>query len=64
VFTRSGGTIAALAAFAARDIPTVLTGFSLAADAFHAPDESYRLESLRLGELAARELYASLATLR
>ena len=30
----------------------------------HAPDESYRLEALRLGEAAARELYAALATLR
>ena len=33
------------------------------ADAIHAPDESYRLESLRLGEAAARELYTELASL-
>jgi hypothetical protein len=32
-------------------------------DAIHAPDESYRLESLRLGERSARELYAELAGL-
>jgi acetylornithine deacetylase/succinyl-diaminopimelate desuccinylase-like protein len=61
---RSGGSIAALAAFAARSIPTALTGFALSADDIHAPNESYRLESLRLGERASEELYAALATLR
>jgi acetylornithine deacetylase/succinyl-diaminopimelate desuccinylase-like protein len=61
---RSGGSIAALAAFAARGIPTILSGFALAADSVHAPDESFRLESLRLGERSSQELYAALATLR
>jgi succinyl-diaminopimelate desuccinylase len=60
---RTGGSLPVLAAFARRDIPTILSGFALAQDAFHAPDESYRLESLRLGEAAARELYARLALL-
>ena len=46
-----------------RGIPTVLSGFALDADGIHGPDESYRLESLALGERAARELYAALATL-
>mgnify|MGYP006159575951 CR=1 FL=1 len=51
---RSGGSIGALAGFARRGIPCVLTGFTLVDDALHAPNESYRLESLRLGEEAAR----------
>jgi acetylornithine deacetylase/succinyl-diaminopimelate desuccinylase-like protein len=42
----------------------VLSGFAVAADNIHAPDESYRLEALRLGERAAKELYDRLATLR
>jgi acetylornithine deacetylase/succinyl-diaminopimelate desuccinylase-like protein len=60
---RSGGTIPVLAAFAEKGIPTILSGFGLDEDAFHAPNESYRLESLELGERAARELYAALARL-
>jgi acetylornithine deacetylase/succinyl-diaminopimelate desuccinylase-like protein len=60
---RSGGSIPIVAALAQRGIPTVVTGFALAADGIHGPDESYRLESLRLGELAARETYAALAAL-
>ncbi|MGH2754519.1 MAG: M20/M25/M40 family metallo-hydrolase [Actinomycetota bacterium] len=60
---RSGGSIPVLAAFAARDIPVVLSGFTLAEDAYHAPDESFRLESLRLGEASARALYEELAKL-
>jgi acetylornithine deacetylase/succinyl-diaminopimelate desuccinylase-like protein len=63
LFVRSGGSIPILSAFAARGIPTVLTGFALDADGIHGPDESYRLESLALGERAARELYAALATI-
>jgi acetylornithine deacetylase/succinyl-diaminopimelate desuccinylase-like protein len=63
LLVRTGGSIPILAAFAARGIPTVLSGFALDADGIHGPDESYRLESLALGERAARELYASLATL-
>ena len=44
-------------------VPTIVSGFALGADAFHAPNESYRLESLRLGELTAAELYRALAGL-
>jgi hypothetical protein len=40
-----------------------VSGFALGADAFHAPNESYRLESLALGERTARELYDSLSRL-
>jgi acetylornithine deacetylase/succinyl-diaminopimelate desuccinylase-like protein len=64
LFVRSGGSIPILGALAQRSIPTVLSGFALDADGIHGPDESYRLESLALGERAARELYAALGTLR
>jgi acetylornithine deacetylase/succinyl-diaminopimelate desuccinylase-like protein len=63
VMQRSGGSIPIVAELAAAGIPTVVGGFALADDAIHAPNESYRLESLRLGEAAARELYAALADL-
>jgi acetylornithine deacetylase/succinyl-diaminopimelate desuccinylase-like protein len=62
-FVRLGGTLPLLAVLAEQEVPTIVSGFALGADAFHAPNESYRLESLRLGELTARELYRSLADL-
>src|SRR5215211_5352389 len=62
-FVRLGGTLPLLAVLAEQGVPTIVSGFALGADAFHAPNESYRLESLRLGELTARELYRSLADL-
>jgi acetylornithine deacetylase/succinyl-diaminopimelate desuccinylase-like protein len=62
-FVRLGGTLPLLAVLAEQGTPTIVSGFALGADAFHAPNESYRLESLRLGELTARELYGSLAGL-
>jgi acetylornithine deacetylase/succinyl-diaminopimelate desuccinylase-like protein len=61
---RLGGTLPLLAVLARRGITSIVSGFALPDDAFHAPNESYRLESLRLGEAAARELYAGLASLR
>jgi acetylornithine deacetylase/succinyl-diaminopimelate desuccinylase-like protein len=64
LFVRTGGSIPILGGLAKRGIPTVLSGFALDSDGIHGPDESYRLESLALGERAARELYAALATLR
>ena len=64
LFVRTGGSIPILGALAQRGIPTILSGFALDADGIHGPNESYRLESLALGERAARELYAALATLR
>jgi acetylornithine deacetylase/succinyl-diaminopimelate desuccinylase-like protein len=60
---RSGGSIPIVADFGVRGIPTIVTGFVLAEDALHAPNESYRLEGLELGERSARELYAALADL-
>jgi acetylornithine deacetylase/succinyl-diaminopimelate desuccinylase-like protein len=60
---RLGGTLPLLAVLAERGVQTIVSGFVLPDDAIHAPDESYRLESLRLGERSARELYAELARL-
>ena len=64
VLVRSGGSIPVLAAFAARGIPTLVSGFALPQDNFHAPDESYALASLELGRRAARALYEDLSGLR
>jgi hypothetical protein len=63
LLVRSGGSIGVLAALADKGIPTILSGFGLPDDHIHAADESFRLDSLRLGEASARELYAALATL-
>jgi acetylornithine deacetylase/succinyl-diaminopimelate desuccinylase-like protein len=62
-FVRTGGSIPIVAEFARKDITTVVSGFALPDDDIHAPNESYRVESLRLGEAASRELYAALARL-
>src|SRR4051812_37338829 len=63
VMQRSGGSIPIVAELASAGIPTVVGGFALPDDAIHAPNESYRLESLRLGAATARELYTALAEL-
>jgi acetylornithine deacetylase/succinyl-diaminopimelate desuccinylase-like protein len=60
---RSGGSIPVVAEFAARGIPAVVTGFSVEDDAYHAPNESFRLAGLEQGETSARELYQALAGL-
>jgi hypothetical protein len=60
---RLGGTLPLLAVLAEREVATIVSGFVLPDDAIHAPNESYRVESLRLGERAARELYTGLAGL-
>jgi acetylornithine deacetylase/succinyl-diaminopimelate desuccinylase-like protein len=62
-FVRIGGSIPIVAEFAAKGIPTVVTGFVLPADAFHAPNESFSLRSLELGERAARELLLEMGKL-
>jgi acetylornithine deacetylase/succinyl-diaminopimelate desuccinylase-like protein len=61
---RSGGSLPVLAAFAARGIPAIVSGFGLPQDNFHAPDESYAIDSLDKGRLAARALFEDLAQLR
>src|SRR4051794_29027110 len=64
LFIRSGGSIPIVAELADRGIPTVVSGFSLPEDRIHAPDESYRLRSLELGEANPRELLQAFAELR
>ena len=63
VLMREGGSIPVVADLLGKGIPTIVSGFSLPSDSIHAPDEHYRLESLRLGERSAHELYAALAAL-
>ena len=48
---------------AARGWPVIVSGFGTAEDDIHAPNESFRLESLDLGERAGRELLRALAAL-
>ena len=62
-FVRLGGTLPLLAVLAGRGIPAIVSGFALPEDAFHAPNESYRLDSLRLGEATALEMYKILSEL-
>ena len=61
---RVGGSIPVLKAFHDRGIATILSGFALPADGVHGVDESFRLESLALCDLAARKLYEKLGNLR
>jgi acetylornithine deacetylase/succinyl-diaminopimelate desuccinylase-like protein len=60
---RLGGSLPILAAFAERGIPAIVSGFGLSEDAIHGANESFRIESLELGQRAARELYTELALL-
>jgi acetylornithine deacetylase/succinyl-diaminopimelate desuccinylase-like protein len=62
-FVRTGGSIPIVAEFARKGITTIVGGFGLPDDDIHAPNESYRVESLRLGEASSRELYKALARL-
>ena len=64
VLIRTGGSLPVLAAFSKRGIPTIVSGFGLPQDAFHAPDESFALTSLDFGRRSARALYEDLASLR
>ncbi|HWH94019.1 MAG TPA: M20/M25/M40 family metallo-hydrolase [Baekduia sp.] len=63
VFSRSGGAIPVVADLAAKGIPTIVTGFVLPDDPFHAPNESFSLRGLELGYKSARELLTGLAAL-
>ena len=58
-----GGSIPIVAEMASRGYPVIVGGFGLPADAIHAPNESYALRSLELGEAAARELLRALSGL-
>jgi acetylornithine deacetylase/succinyl-diaminopimelate desuccinylase-like protein len=61
---RTGGSLPILAAFMERGIPAIVSGFGLPQDNIHAPDESYRIDSLEMGRKAARALFEDLARLR
>jgi acetylornithine deacetylase/succinyl-diaminopimelate desuccinylase-like protein len=52
---RSGGTIPLVPALADRNIPTILTGFSLPGANMHSPNERLLLRYIPLGVAAARE---------
>lgn len=60
---RSGGSIPVVADFAAAGIPVIVSGFGLADDEIHAPNESFTFDHLELSERCARELLQSLAEL-
>ena len=60
---RSGGTIPILAALAGRGIQTIVSGYALPDDAIHAPNESFRLESIELCERTGYALFEELAAL-
>ncbi|MCD6726578.1 MAG: M20/M25/M40 family metallo-hydrolase [Solirubrobacteraceae bacterium] len=60
---RTGGSIPIVAALARKGMPVIVSGFGTAEDEIHAPNESYRLESLELGDRAGRELLRALAAL-
>ncbi len=57
---RIGGSIPVVAAFASREIPTILTGFGLPDDGIHGPDEHIRFEHLAIGTRAAMDLLVAL----
>ncbi|HTU87165.1 MAG TPA: M20/M25/M40 family metallo-hydrolase [Solirubrobacteraceae bacterium] len=60
---RSGGTLPIAAALASRQIPTVITGFSLPDAAIHSPNERLRVDYVSLGIAAARALFEEFAAL-
>lgn len=60
---RSGGSIPIVAAFAAKGIPTVLSGFALPDDGIHGPDEHLRFDHLEIGTRAAMEILVALGDL-
>jgi acetylornithine deacetylase/succinyl-diaminopimelate desuccinylase-like protein len=63
ILVRIGGSVPIVPRIAALGIPVIVGGFKLPGDAIHAPDESFRLGSLKLAEAWARELFAELRDL-
>jgi|SRR5579862_2335562 len=63
LLVRSGGTIPIVAAFAARGIPAIITGFGLPDSQLHSPNERLRAEYVPLGIAAARETFHGLAAI-
>ncbi|MGI8711879.1 MAG: M20/M25/M40 family metallo-hydrolase [Solirubrobacteraceae bacterium] len=60
---RSGGTLPIVAALAQRDIPVVITGFSLPDANIHSPNERMLVEYIPLGTAAAGALLQEFASL-
>jgi len=60
---RSGGSIPVAAAFTARGIPTVLTGFGVDDDNIHSPNERMEVRRFEWALGSAREIYRGLAAL-
>jgi acetylornithine deacetylase/succinyl-diaminopimelate desuccinylase-like protein len=60
---RSGGTLPIVPALSARNIPTIITGFSLPDAAIHSPNERLLVEYVDLGIAAARGLLQEFAAL-
>jgi acetylornithine deacetylase/succinyl-diaminopimelate desuccinylase-like protein len=60
---RTGGSIPVAAAFTARGIPTLLTGFGVDGDNIHSPDERLEVQRFEWACASAREIYLALAAL-
>ena len=63
LLVRVGGSLPVMAALAEKEIPTVLTGFSLPDCNLHAPNERMPLENVEQGIAAAREILRAWAAL-
>ncbi len=60
---RTGGTLPIVAAFAQREIPTIISGFSLPDANIHAPNENLPAEYIPLGIETAKALFRELGRL-
>jgi acetylornithine deacetylase/succinyl-diaminopimelate desuccinylase-like protein len=60
---RSGGSLPIVAAFADKQIPTVITGFALPNSNLHSPNERLLAEYVPRGTAAARALFEDFAAL-
>jgi acetylornithine deacetylase/succinyl-diaminopimelate desuccinylase-like protein len=61
---RSGGTLPIVPALSTRDIPTIITGFSLPDANIHSPNERMLVDYMPLGIAAARALLQEFSALR
>jgi acetylornithine deacetylase/succinyl-diaminopimelate desuccinylase-like protein len=61
---RSGGTLPIVPALSRRDIPTIITGFSLPDANIHSPNERMLVDYIPLGIAAARGLLQEFSALR
>ena len=61
---RSGGTLPIVPALSGRNVPTIITGFSLPDANIHSPNERMRVDYIPLGIAAARALLQEFAALQ